>query len=145
MSERNKKLVRLAIERIWNAGDYASVSDFVTSDFLSHGSHRGKDIRGVAGVAHFFSTLRMSFPDLNFEIVEQIAEGDKVATRWRATGTHSADFLGIPPTGRSVTSTGIEIERLAGGKVVESWAHWDELGLLQQLGALDLSRSTGAR
>jgi hypothetical protein len=65
-----------------------------------------------------------------------LAEGDRVVTRWTARGTHRGELMGIPPTGKPVTMTGITINRLEGGKVVEDWTVFDQLGLLQQLGAI---------
>jgi steroid delta-isomerase-like uncharacterized protein len=77
-----------------------------------------------------------AFPDLKLMVEDQIAEGDKVVTRWSATGTHQGELLGIPPTGKQTTATGITIDRIQGGKIVETWTHWDNLGLLQQLGVV---------
>jgi steroid delta-isomerase-like uncharacterized protein len=78
--------------------------------------------------------LRTSFPDLTITIEDLIAEGDKVVTRLTARGTHQGTFRGIAPTGRVVSWTGIRIFRIAEGKIVEHWANWDDLSLLQQLG-----------
>jgi predicted ester cyclase len=80
--------------------------------------------------------LDTAFPDLHFTIEDQIAEGDKVVNRVTARGTHLGDFRGIPPTGKQVTVAGITIDRIAGGKLVESWTSWDFLGILQQLGVV---------
>jgi predicted ester cyclase len=79
-----------------------------------------------------------AFPDIEIVIDDQLAEGDRVANRWRNLGTHTGVFMGIAPTGKRVSFTGISIDRIAGGKVVESWMNWDELGLLRQLGATTL-------
>ena len=65
-----------------------------------------------------------------------IAEGDKVASRITAHGTHKGEFMGIPPTGKHTMQTGIDIVRIAGGKVVERWGEFDQLGLMQQLGVI---------
>ena len=67
---------------------------------------------------------------------DQLAEGDKVATRWTARGTHAGEIAGIGPTGKDVTVTGLTISRFAGGKVVEQWTTWDTLGMLVQLGVI---------
>jgi steroid delta-isomerase-like uncharacterized protein len=82
--------------------------------------------------------LRQAFPDLQITVEDQIAEGDKVATRWRGRGTHQGDFLGIPSTGRPMEIAGITIFRLADGKIVESWGNPDNLGMLVQLGVISL-------
>ena len=79
---------------------------------------------------------RAAFSDLQFTVEEQVAEGDRVVTRWTATGTHDGDLLGIAPTGTVGTTTGISINRIADGKVAEDCTNWDALGLMQQLGAI---------
>jgi steroid delta-isomerase-like uncharacterized protein len=79
---------------------------------------------------------RAAFPDLKITVEDQIAEGDKVVTRWTAEGTHDGDLPGLPASGRSSTVTGIGIDRIEGGKIVEAWGNWDTLGMLQQLGAI---------
>src|SRR5919199_977567 len=134
MSERNKALVRRAIEEVWNRGNFAVVGELIASDFVAHMSLPIGEIHGPEGVKRYFATLREAFPDLHFTIEDQIAEGDRAVTRWTARGTHTGEFRGVPPTGKQVRVTGININRVADGKVVEGWLHLDELGLLQQLG-----------
>jgi predicted ester cyclase len=75
---------------------------------------------------------------------DQIAQGDRVVTRWTAHARHMGEFQGVPPTGRQVTMTGIDIDRLANGKVVECWPMMDELSVLQQLGVVPMP-GEGAR
>ena len=77
-----------------------------------------------------------AFPDLHFTIEDQIAEGDRVVTRFTARGTHQGAFIGIPPTGKQGVVTGTGIDRFANGKIVEAWFNSDDLGLLQQLGVV---------
>lgn len=84
----------------------------------------------------FVPVLRAAFPDYRFELFDQIAEGDRVAMRWRFAGTHEGPFQGAPPSGKQVSMTGITIFRLAGGRLVEGWTNEDLLGLLEQIGAL---------
>jgi predicted ester cyclase len=81
--------------------------------------------------------LRAAFPDLHFTVEAQIAEGDMVVTRWTARGTHRGKFQSVPATGRKIRLAGTDIDRIIGGKVVECWAHVDELGLMRQLGAIE--------
>jgi predicted ester cyclase len=81
--------------------------------------------------------FRAAFPDLAYVAEEGLAEGDLVATRFSATGTHRGTFLGVAPTGRRVAYSGIDINRVQGGRIVESWVHYDALGLLQQLGIVE--------
>lgn len=76
-----------------------------------------------------------AFPDLKRPVEDLVAEGDKVVARWTSVGTHQGDFMGIPPTGKTVTTSGITIFRLENGKIVEEWSESDMLGMLQQVGA----------
>ena len=80
--------------------------------------------------------MRAGFPDLHFTVEDQIAEGDMVVTRWTARGTHTGEFQSIPATGKAIRVAGTDIDRVIDGKSVECWAHVDELGLMQQLGAV---------
>ena len=84
-----------------------------------------------------FTAVRAAFPDANLTIEDGIAVGDKVASRWTLRGTHTGPFASVAPTGRHVVITGMNICRIQGGKVVEHWANFDHLGLLQQLGVLN--------
>lgn len=133
MSEQNQELMRRAVEEVWNRGHFDAISEFVASDFVLHAPQG--DIHGPAGVEQFFATLRAAFPDVHFEVEDQLADGDRVTTRWTASGTHKGTFQGIPPTGRRVKMAGTDIDRFANGKVVECWTNADDLGLLRQLGA----------
>ena len=82
------------------------------------------------------SAFTMAFPDSQIVIESCIAEGDRVATRWTLTGTHRGEFMGIPPTGRSIKFEGIEFNRVLDKKIVEHRAIFDNIGLLQQVGAM---------
>jgi steroid delta-isomerase-like uncharacterized protein len=143
MSEQNKMLVRRAIEEVWNRGNYAVVDELVAADLIVHASTSAGEIRGAEGLKQFYVMLRKAFPDLRFTIEEQIAEGDRVVTRWRAHGTHRGEYQGIPPTGKQGQVMGIDIDRIANGKVVECWPCADELGLLQQLGVIPAPEQAG--
>ena len=84
----------------------------------------------------FVSMYRNVFPDLNFTIEDQIAEGEKVGTRWVAYGTHQGELMGIAPTGKRVTVRAFTLQRFSGGKIAEDWAHYDALGMMRQIGAV---------
>lgn len=133
--EELKAISRRSIEDIWNAGNTDAVDDIYAADFVYHivGS---PEIHGTEGFKQFVTMYLTAFPDLQFTIDDQIAEGDKVVTRWTATGTHNGELMGISPTGKSSTVMGISISRVAGGKIEEGWVNWDILGMLQQLGVI---------
>lgn len=136
MSEQNKRLAQRAIEEVWNQGNYENLDELAASDVVIHSSGAPEDIHGHEGITQFFGSLRSAFPDLHFTIEDQIAEGDRVVTRWVASGTHQGVFQGIPPTGARCVISGIDIDRISGGKVVECWTNADFLSLMQQLGVV---------
>ena len=92
--------------------------------------------RGPDDVKRFMGEFQEAFPDFHTEIEDQIAEEDKVVTRWTMRGTHRGEFRGIAPTGNALEITGIGIFRFSEGKVVESWDNFDQLGMMRQLGAI---------
>ena len=79
---------------------------------------------------------RTVFPDMTMTVEDIIADGDRVVVRWSARGTHGGDLAGFPPTGRPVSVTGIGIHRFVGGRIVENWSQFDQMGMLQQIGAV---------
>jgi steroid delta-isomerase-like uncharacterized protein len=134
MSEQNKMLIRRDIEEIYNRGNLAVVDEVAASDLVIH--LPSAEIHGLAGAKQYVTSLRAAFPDLQITIEDQVADGDRVATRWTARGTHTGAFQGIPPTGKQIRVSAINIDRIDDGKVVECWVNSDDLGLLQQLGVI---------
>ena len=135
MSEENKAIVRRNFEETWNKGNMAVADEIFTANYVGH-DPAGPELRGPEGMKQQVGTYRTAFPNVQFSVEDQIAAGDMVATRWTARGTHQGDLMGIAPTGKQVTVTGITIERLANGKVEESWTNWDTMGMMQQLGVV---------
>lgn len=84
----------------------------------------------------FYEALYSAFPDLKHDIAEQVSDGNKVVTRWTARGTHRGEWMGVAPTGKAITLTGINIYTVSRGKLSQSHVTWDILGLLQQIGAV---------
>ena len=137
MSEANKALVRREFEEMFNqGGNLEAAVEIYSPDYVGHEPVFG-DSHGVEGAREFAATYRDAFPDLEVTIEDQIAEGDKVVSRFRSRGTHDGDTEDLgPATGNRVEVTGVTIERLAGGKVVEDWTNFDALGLMQQIGLI---------
>ena len=133
-TEDNKTNVRRFIEEGWNQGNTAVFDELFAADYLGHDPNG--PLHGPEGFKQYFATYRSAFPDTHLTIEDQIAEGDKVVTRWTATGTHQGPLMGIVPSGKHVTITGITITRIASGKAVEDWVNFDTLGMLQQIGAI---------
>jgi steroid delta-isomerase-like uncharacterized protein len=136
MLEANKAIASRIIQQIFNEGRLDAAEEFVAAGYVGHDNARPAPLIGQNGVKESAAGYRAAFPDLAISIAEQIAEGDRVVTRWEARGTHEGDFFGVSPTGRQVTVTGITVDRYADGQLIEGWTNWDALGLLQQLGAV---------
>ena len=134
-AEEKKAIVRRFFEELWNQGKLDVADEIFATDYIFHEPVAG-EVRGPEGFKQFVSMYRIAFPDLQFRIEDQIAEGDKIVTRWTATGTHKGELMGISPTSVQVTVTGIGIARTDGGKIVEFWDNYDALGMLQQLGVV---------
>jgi steroid delta-isomerase-like uncharacterized protein len=133
MSEENKAIARRFLDELWNRSNFELVDQMLASDYDGHSS---TVIRGPEGAMAFIPRLRSAFPDLRFTVLDQIAEEDKVATRWKLDGTHEGEFQGVPPSGERMEMTGITILRIASGKLIEGWTNEDLLGMMQQLGPI---------
>jgi steroid delta-isomerase-like uncharacterized protein len=134
-SEQNKAIVRRLLEEPWK-GNLDVVDELVASDYVGHDPASPEPARGPEGVKEFIATYRAAFPNARITVKQQLAEGDLVATRWSGRGTHEGELLGIQPTGKQVTVSGLTISRLFGDKIVEEFQNWDTLGMMRQLGAI---------
>ena len=135
-AEQNKALVRQMVEEMFNRGNISVADKFLAPDFVEREELPPGIPSGREGVIQLTAMLRSAFPDFKATIDDIIAEGDKVVIRQTWTGTHKGEFMGIPPTGKSVSIGVIDIIRVAGGKFVEHWGQMDTMGLMQQLGAV---------
>jgi predicted ester cyclase len=109
------------------AAAMAVIDELCATDFVWHPG-TGRDIRNLKDYKQFVSENYSTFPDVHSTVDDMVAEGDKVVVRFTFTGTHKGEWRGIPPTNRRVTGWGISIDRIAGGKFVESWERYDTLG-----------------
>jgi steroid delta-isomerase-like uncharacterized protein len=134
-SELNKALARAEFE-VWSSGDLEGLDSLVAPDVVHHDPYDPHAADGLEGLKRSIAMNRDAFPDLELTIEDQVAEGDRVATRWTATMTHEGQLGGMAATGRRVTLTGITIERFENGKVVEAWRSMDMLGLRQSIGSI---------
>jgi steroid delta-isomerase-like uncharacterized protein len=134
-AEENKAIFRRYVEEVGNEGKLELV-DEIFDRYLAHQPDGSVLERGPEDVKRFMGEFHEAFPDFHTEIEDQIAEDDKVVTRWTMRGTHRGQFRGIVPTGNALEITGIGIFRFSEGKVVESWDNFDQLGMMQQLGAI---------
>ena len=130
------------IEEVFGAGNYDLVDELVAANAVGHDPALPGPVIGPDGLKEAARGYRAAFPDLTLTVEQAIGEGELVAVRWTARGTHNGELFGIAPTGRQATVTGITIDRWADGKIAESWTNWDTLGLLQQLGAVPTAMQT---
>ena len=133
-TEQDKMLARHLFEEVWNSKNLAEMDELVAPNFVFHNSVQ--TLYGPEDYKQFAIAYHKAFPEAHFTIEDVIAEGDMVALRWTARGTHSGKLRGIPPTGKQVTVSGITITMISNGKSVESWGEFDALGMLQQIGAI---------
>ena len=144
-TEENKAVVRRFYE-VHNKGKeavMAVIEELYAPDYVLHGTGVLPDL-DPAGVKQLYTAFLTAFPDMHIVVEDMIAEGDKVVCRVTLRGTHQGEFMGIPPTGKQVSWTGIGIDRFKDGKFVERWMNEDDLGLMQQLGAIPQMAQTGA-
>lgn len=141
--EQNKALVRRMVEEIFNRGNIGRADEFLAPDFVEHEELPPGMPSGREGVTQLTAMLRRAFPDFKATIDDMVAEGDKVVLRMTWRGTHKGEFMGVPPTGKSVSFGVIDIIRVAGGKLAEHWGQMDSMGLMQQLGAIPAPGDAG--
>ena len=134
--ERNKALVRRFYDEVWRRGNVSFAEVVFADDYVRHDLRATQAAPGGAGQALIAEHFRRAFPDLEWRVDLVVGEGDLVAARWTAQGTHSGAWGDVAPSGKHVTFSGVNIFRFGDhGKIVEIWNHRDDLGLSEQLGA----------
>lgn len=134
--EQNKAQFQRFIEEVFNHGDMSLIDELMAPDFVEREALPPGVPGGREGVKFLTMVFRTAFPDFHVGLDDLIAEGDKLVARSTWTGTQLGEFMGIPPTGRSVSFDVIDIVRLSQGKVLEHWGVMDTSALMQQLGAV---------
>ncbi len=144
LSETNKTVSRRFFEEVFGKGKLNVLDEIIATDHVNSGPGTIPGLpTGPEGAKQFVTVYRNAFPDVHFTIDEQIAEGDKVVTRWTAGGTHQGELAGIPATGKTSTVTGITVDRIVNGKIAESWGIFDQFGMMQQLGVIPMPETAG--
>ena len=143
MPNENEALVREAVEA-FNRDDMDAVDRLFTDDYVDHDPSRAGLPPGPEGIRLAWSMMRAAFPNLQVTIEDVISEGDRVAVRGEIRGTHQGELMGIPPTGKRVTVSLIDINRIENGKLTERWGQADMLGMMQQLGVVPVPEQAGA-
>ena len=134
-AEESKAVVQHFYKELWNEGNLDVAYELFADNFVGR-APGNTSTRGPEGVKKLVGDWRVGVPDMSLEIHAQVAEGSRVATRFTGRGTHQGLWLGIPPTGKEVSLSGIAITRVVEGKVVSDWGEFDIMGLLQQLGVI---------
>jgi steroid delta-isomerase-like uncharacterized protein len=139
MSTQSEALVRRWFDEVWNEGRADAIDALLTDRSIVHGL--GADLQGPVGFKTFYASYRDAFPDLLVRIEHIVSDDDLVAVHWSATATHSGGGLGVAATGKPVQFTGMAFIRVAEDKLIEGWNSFDQLGMLQQIGAVALPAS----
>jgi steroid delta-isomerase-like uncharacterized protein len=134
-AEENKALIRRWIEA-YNERDLQAEAEVLAPDYVAHVPAAPGPLEGLEAWRQFSGSFAEAFPDIRLTVEEIFSEGEMVAARVAFRGTHRGEFQGIPPTGKEVAFTSIEVNRVRDGKVEEHWVELDLLGLMQQLGAI---------
>lgn len=131
--EKNKEFIQGYTEDFWNKANISAFEKYYSAEFIEHSAGADLNFEQTKGLCQAYFT---AFPDLHIKTDLLVAEGDKVTKVWTATCTHKGDFIGIKATGKGIVVKGIEVFRIADGKIMEIWASMDNLGMLQQLGVI---------
>ncbi|NWF68389.1 MAG: ester cyclase [Chloroflexi bacterium] len=135
MSQLNKEIVRRVYVDVQDTGNLAAIDELFAPDVLVHDPFMG-DVQGVAAYRQLTMLFQNAFPGHKTTLHTFVAEGDFVAIYHIHHATHTGEFMGLPPTGKTVHVPGLELYRLRDGKIVEFWRHDDDAGLMRQLGML---------
>ena len=132
--QENKALVHRFVEKVQNQHNLAEIDELFSPNFVDHSG--STNLSGIEGTKMFFTMIFTAFPDMHFTILKQIAEGDQVMTYKVFHGTHQGIFMGIPPTGNQVSFEVMDILTIHEGKITDHWTVADNLGMMQQIGAV---------
>jgi steroid delta-isomerase-like uncharacterized protein len=136
VEERNKRIVVRIWRDIWNRGDLTAIDEIIGDDYTGKIPAQPDLVRGRAGFRQLMLTYRNALPDVNLQVRDAVAEGDRVIAYWTATGTNTGSFAGMSPSFRRISVDGVSIFRLVEGMIVQEWEVFDTLGFMQQLGAI---------
>lgn len=141
MSTSNVALIRRWFDEVWNQGQLETIHELMAPECVGVGQGGpGVVIRGPQEFEAFAEKLRAAFPDIRVTIEDGFEAGDKAVARWSATMTHQGDQLGVRATGKPIRITGISMVRIVNGKIVEGWDNWDQMTMMQEIGALGESK-----
>ncbi len=136
MPPDNKAIIRRLYEEVWNKRKLEVISEIISPSHALHAPNISGSSIGPEAYKRQLLLFLAGYSDLHFTIEDSIAENDKVVACWIFSGTHRGDFMGIPATNKKVCVDGMTVHHLAGGKIMDSYANWDALGMMQQLGVV---------
>ena len=138
---RNSELIRQWFEEVWNQGREETINELCAKEAVGHGQTTdGSDIVGPDHFRQFWQSFRSAFTSIQVEIHRTLDEGDMAMAQWTLSAKHTGSFLGVAPTGKLITTTGMSLQRFAAGKIVEAWDNWDQLAVMAQLGVVSLDK-----
>jgi len=146
MSDENRALARRFREDLWNTGDLGIAAEIVHPECLIHDRipFHTDFARGPEALGQLVLFYHLAFSEVRVTAEQIVAEGDTVVVRWTARGRNTGDLLGLPPTGRVASTSGVDVLRIADGKIVEGWVTWDTLSLFEDLVAPEAKEGDGA-
>ena len=136
-ADDNIAKTRRFMDGVFNKGNMKAAEEFMSANFVEHDPFPGQG-PGVEGFKQGMSAFRQAFPDLQIQVDDIFADGEKVVARSTMMGTHKGTFMNMPPTGKQINVKGIDIVRMSGGKAVEHWGLFDSLTMMQQLGVIPM-------
>ncbi len=136
MSADNRSVVRRLYEEVWNKRRLEVVNEIISPSHALHDANVSGSAIGPEAYKRVVTRWVTAFPDLRFTIEDTVCEKDKLVVSWNISGTHKGEYLGIAPTNKKISVDGITINHIASGKIMDSYASWDALGMMQQLGAV---------
>ena len=141
MSDPKKNLLHQWFEEVWNKARIEAIDEMAAPDVIAHGlvDAQGNEITGREAFKGFWHQFRGVFPDVQIDVEDGLADGDKVMVRCTVRGTHSGSGIGVAPTGKKVAFTGLCIARVKDNQIVEAWNNFDFLSMYQQVGAVPAS------
>jgi steroid delta-isomerase-like uncharacterized protein len=141
-TEKNKRISWRLQEEVFGQGKLEVVDELLAPDYVSHAPGDPELSRGPEDIKEVVRAYHSAFPDINFAVEKQVAEGDMLVTWWIARGTHRGEFMGVPPSGRRIEVSGMSMDRISGGRIVENWNNWEALEMMSQIGAIPDSAHT---
>jgi predicted ester cyclase len=137
-AQENKEKARRLMEEAFGQGKTEVLDEVLHSEFVCYDPNsESGEIRGADTMKGEIEYFRQAVPDLTYTVEDQVAEGEEVVTRWRASGTHQGEFFGVAGTGNRIEMSGIQIDRFdESGKMIEEWPEYDLLGAMRQMGAI---------